>query len=276
MSKDIKQFLEEELKKEEIATMKEVAEDIDVQGLTAPDEMEKALFAQIDAYEKSLIKEEYAEVSRLTQEEKELIRLGTEYRRKKRYTKYWVFAAVLVLALAIGTTSLGGPKKIVRTVVEKVMGNRSRVKTNTDDGTVGYEATVSEDEAYQQVKDKWNVEPVRLLYLPEGVGFRKAETTAEIQMMQMFYYDDNDVKIVFQILPGYSAGSFSSGVEEQDSREYKKTVKGVEITIGRYQVESNTERQLASFVYQDVQYFLWVTDTNQSEMEKIVENLSFL
>ena len=135
MSKDVKQFLEEELKKEEIATMKAVAEDKELQGLVAPEEMTKALFAQIDAYERGLA-EETKEASRLTEEEKELIHLGKIYRRKKRYTKYWVLVAVLILALAIGTTSIGGPKTVIRTIVEKISGDNNRIATITDDGTV--------------------------------------------------------------------------------------------------------------------------------------------
>lgn len=276
MSKDIKQFLEQELKKEEIAMMKEVVEDIEVQGLTAPDELGEALFAQIDAYEKSLENKEAEEHSRLTEEEKELIQLGMVYRRKRKFTKYWIVAAVLIMVLAIGTTSMGGPKKVIKTIVENVSKNKSRVEIDTDDGTVGKGQIAKEDEAYHQMKEKWDVEPVRLQYLPEGVGVGKFTLMEDIQMAQLEYYKGQEVKVLYQIFPGYSTGSISSGIQDDALEEYKKEVNGVVVTVKGYLVEDNTERRLVSFVYADVQYFVWIYDTNRAEVEQIVENLYFM
>lgn len=271
MSKDIKQFLEEELKKEEIATMKEVAEDKELEGLVAPEEMTQALFAKIDAYEKDLAKED----SRLTAEEKELIQLGKVYRRRKKYTKYWVLAAALILALAIGTTSIGGPKKVIRTIVESIKGKGTEIETVTDDGSITKTAA-AEDEAYRQVKEKWEADPVQLVHLPECVRFGNFHIDDSMNMIQLNYYKEGAVKIMYQILPRYATSSFITGMEEKVLDEYKDQVKGVAVTYKGYQVEDGTERWVASFTDEKVQYFLWVYDSNEEEITKIVENLNFL
>lgn len=272
MSKDIKQFLEEELIKEELATMKEVAEDREIEGLVAPEEMTQSLFAKIDAYESNLAKED----SRLTEEEKELIQLGKVYRRKKKHIKYWVLAAVLILALAIGTTSIGGPKKVIKTIAEKVLGDSTRIRTNTNDGTINREKIAKEDEAYQQIRDRWEAEPVQLIHLPERVRFGDYLVVNEMNMIQLEYHKAGEVKILYQILPRYATSSFITGMEEKVLDEFKEPVKGVMVTYKGYEVEDGTERWVANFSDEKVQYFLWITDSNEEEIKKIVENLNFL
>ena len=62
--------------------------------------------------EKSSTEEKEPEAEKLTAEEKELIHLGRIYKKRKRLQKYVVLAAVLILAMAFGMTSIGGPEKI--------------------------------------------------------------------------------------------------------------------------------------------------------------------
>ena len=277
MKKDIKQFLEEELKKEEIATMKEVAEDIEVQGLTVPDELGEALFAQIDAYEKSLESKKAEEISRLTEEEKELIHLGKVYRRKKKFTKYWVLAAVLVLVLAVGMTSMGGPKKIVKMFVETIQGKGTEIEVDTDDGSISDEGVIKEEEAYRQIKEKWNVEPVRLQYLPMNVIFKESSLDESLQMARLHYKEDNKIKIVYYIMPNYLTGSFSADIKDPVLKTYTKEISGVEVDIKQYQVQENQKtRWFVKFKYKDVQYFMWIVDEEQDEIDKIIENMYFL
>ena len=97
-----------------------------------------------------------------------------------------------------------------------------------------------------------------------------------MNMIQLNYYEGEMVKIVYQILPRYAASSFITGMEEKVLDKYEEQVKGVTVTYKGYQVEDGTERWVAGFMDEKVQYFLWVYDSNEEEIKKIVENLNFL
>lgn len=159
--------------------------------------------------------------------------------------------------------------------MESIKGKGTEIETVTDDGSITKTAA-AEDEAYRQVKEKWEADPVQLVHLPECVRFGNFHIDDSMNMIQLNYYKEGAVKIMYQILPRYATSSFITGMEEKVLDEYKDQVKGVAVTYKGYQVEDGTERWVASFTDEKVQYFLWVYDSNEEEITKIVENLNFL
>lgn len=269
MYKDVKQFLKEELKKEAAEELQNVQNDPELKNLKAPDEIRERLFAEIDAREKAS-----AERVR-TEEDEKLIELGKLYvRRQKRY-KYVVIAAALVFALACGVTVMGGPKKLVEDIRRMMMG-RTQVEIDVDSKSIEPINIVDEEVGYQTVKDKWGVDAVRMLYYLEGVSFDEFKYDQISQLAQFEYRKDNAVKILYQITPNYGTTSQVKDMEDTSLQEYELEVQGQKVNIREYFIEEeNISRWLVDFSYQNMQYFIWITDESQSNMEKIVKNLKF-
>ena len=155
--------------------------------------------------EKSGTEEKEPEAEKLTAEEKELIHLGRIYKKRKRLQKYVVLAAVLVLAMAFGMTSIGGPKKVFEMVKSTLMG---REQINVDSEEISRTAGMSEEEAYQEIEETFNFVPVALDYLPKGVGFLEIELGEEIQCINLVYGIGKEVKVTYHIRPNYRDSSY--------------------------------------------------------------------
>lgn len=222
--------------------------------------------------EKLSPEEKKPEVGQLTAEEKELIYLGRIYKKRKRLQKYVVLAAVLILAMAFGMTSIGGPKKVFEMVKSTLMG-REQINVDSDDisRTVG----MNEEEAYHEIEEKFGFTPVDLDYLPEGIEFLEAEIGEEIQGVHIFYGKGNKVKIGLLIRPNYRIGSLGKDVEDNFLEEYIDENEHTTIYIRRYLVNEDEERWSVQFEYKGTLYSMTIMETSKEEVEKIVENLYF-
>lgn len=121
MNEPKNKLTEEELKliEEEELFLKEVYSDPEVATAEPPADLQKKVFAQINAIKAAKREAELAEEERKAEEarraeEQELIRLGKLYKKRKGYRKYFVLAAVLILAMLFGVTSFGEPKMCLR------------------------------------------------------------------------------------------------------------------------------------------------------------------
>jgi len=275
MSKDVRQFLQEEIEGEAKEIFMEMENDPDVQGLEAPDEIKEALFARIEAYEKT--KEETNEKPKLTKEEEELMRLGRIYKRRRKTSKYFILAAVLIMALAVGMTSMGGPKKVFKTIVEKIRKDGNRTESYVDDGIYSETKQIKEDDAYELAEEQWGIAPVRFGYRPNGTNFDKYNFDEALQFLQLYYVEEEQVKIICQITPGHMVGSTGKDLEDSLVEDYNIATNGVQVSIKKYNIkETKTSRWFLSFQHEEIQYFIWIVDEEQSEIEKIVKNLIIL
>lgn len=285
MSKDVKQFLQEEMEKEKERLLAEVEQDDTLQDIEVPDEIEERLFAQIHSYEEGRREREKEEsgtecapeASEWTAEEAELIRLGRVYKRRRRLSKYIVLAAALVLALALGMTSLGGPEKVIRMITEAVNGGGTETEFDVDDGSVHVVESENESDAFREIESQWNINPVRMNYLPEGIVFKKAEKDDFLQTAYLFYQKNGEIKIYYQVRIGYLSGSLVTESEENNLKSYTNVVGDVPVTVTKYPVEENeTTRWCIQFKWENAQYLIWILDEKLEEVNKIVENLIFL
>ena len=222
--------------------------------------------------EKSSTEEKEPEVEKLTAEEKEFIYLGRIYKQRRKLYRVLVVAAVLVMAMAFGITSIGGPEKVFEMVKSTLMGYE---QINVDSDNISRTAGMSEEEAYQEIEKTFNFVPVALNYLPKGVGFLEAEIGEEIQAIHLFYGKDDKVKISVFIRPNYREGSYGKDIEDVFLEEYTRENKHAIIHIRKYLVEESEERWSVQFEYKDTLYTMTIMDTSKDEVEKIVENLFF-
>lgn len=269
MYKDMKKFLKEELKKEAEQALQDVQNDPELRDLKAPDEIRERLFAEVDA------KEVQNEPRVLTEEEEKLIEIGRLYIRRQKRRKYLVVALVAVLVFAFGITAMGGPKKLVEDIRRMMMG-RTQMGVDVDSDNFEPIEIVNEEAGYQMVKDKWGVEPVRMQYYLEGTSLERFEYNELIKMVQFFYKKDGIYKITYQITPNLGTLSKGTDMEESSLQEYELTVQEQKINVKEYQISGrDNSRWVIDFKYQNLQYFLWIEDETQSNMEKIVKNLKF-
>lgn len=239
--------------------MQEVYSDPDVANAEPPTELHDKVFAEIHARE-------------LARREQEVIRLERVYRKRLRFQKYVAAAAVMVLVLAFGVTSMGGPNRVYEMMKSTLTG---REQVTIDSNNISETADMSEEEAYQKIEEKFGFVPVGLLYLPEDVVFMEADFYEEIQSINMIYGRKNDAKIVYAIRPNYRAGSFGKDVEDDFVEEYIEENESAIIYVRKYLVDEKEERWSVQFEYKGVLYSMSIADTSKDEVEKIVKNLFF-
>lgn len=261
----------EELVEEAKSIMGEVNSDQKVVDRPLPVNLRKNIDKRILALK---AKEEKTEGERFSAEERELMRLGKLYKKKRKMRKYFVLAAAVVCALAFGVTSMGGPERVFESFKILTMG-REQVQINSDDKVEVVES-VSEEEAYQQIEDEFGFYPVKLMNRPEDIEFLGAKMGEEVQGINLIYGKNDEVCLSYFIRPNYRVGSLGNDVEDALLNEYSMKVNDVSITIKQYALEdSSVERWSAEFKYKEVQYFIKGTDLSKGEFEKILKNLYF-
>ena len=272
MKKKEKLSTEEKEMVDEIESyMKEVDSQPDVAESPLPPELQAKIHQQIET--RALAREK-AEQERMSQEERELIRLGKIYRKRRKARKYVVLAAALVAVLALGITSIGGPEKVVEKFKILSLG-RDQTQINSEGDTKVIE-TVNEEEAYQQIEEKFGFTPAEMFYIPEGIEFLKAKMGDETQGIELFYGNGDDVNIICYMQSSYRTSSYGIDVEDEVIDEYSLENGDVQMLVKQYLVEeSNDNRWLGEFFYQNVHYSIIGIDMEKDEFEKILKNLYF-
>lgn len=277
---ELEQIIKEEVQKE-AEDIKAAVQESEQEDLSEEkkDEIRQNLQKQIEEYQKEKIYEQ------LSQEDREALELGKQIQREqktgggrrksrgKRLSRMGLnLAAVLALVLILGITSVGGPERIVE-MVRTMVGDREVVKVNSNEDNLKI-AEEKEEEAYQEIKDAFGVDPVRLSIYPEGMQFSSVDIDNSLQTAEMkFRYGKENV--VYIISTTYTDASYGIDVEDKITDQYYKEKKGQEIEIKEYQVKgTNEKRYSASYKYNGIEYFLIGTMTKQ-EFELVIDNLHF-
>lgn len=269
MYKDMKKFLKEELKREAEQALQDVQNDPELRDLKAPDEIRERLFATLDEREAK----EQPRV--LTEEDEKLIEIGKLYIRRQKRRKYLVVALVAILTFAFGITAMGGPKKIVEDIRRMMMG-RTQMGVDVDSKNFEPIEMVDEEAGYQMIKDKWGVEPARMQYYLEDTHFDEFNFNEILHLAQFTYKEEDEVKLSYQVSLNY--GTISNGIDMEEAirQSYQITIQDKMINIKEYDIENkDNSRWVIDFSHQNVYYMIWIEDETQSNMEKIVKNLTF-
>ncbi len=252
----------------------EVLSDKSLQDVTAPPEMRENIFEAIREKEAAKESDSNAndQTTELSDEQKELIYLRKAYKRSRRVKKYLILVAAMVMVLAFGITSTGAGEKIFNEMI-RLIGEREQNHVDSDD--IVPITTITEEEAYQQIEDKYGFLPVRMLYYPEGIEFQEVINTNEIQGINMIYGKDEKMYIRYLIRPNYRDGSWGQDVEDELLQEYEVEISNTMLEVRQYLVEKSMVRWSVCFEYKDVSYFIMIQELEQEEVEKVIENLYF-
>jgi len=219
----------------------------------------------------------------LSEEDRKALRLGQEMlekeetsaktKRKKRGLRFYLgLAAVLVMVLAVGVVSLGGPERVIK-LVKRAVGEREVVKVNSSEDNL----VIVEDEerAYQIIKEEFGVDPVRILWIPnKKIVFNSMELDKFFQIAELNYsYEDE--KLIYYINASYRDSSWAIDLDDKVVQEY--TIEGEEclFEIKEYiSGKTGGKKYSASFQYEGLEYLL-IGSIEQDEFEAVINNLYF-
>lgn len=223
----------------------------------------------------------------LSEEDQEALRLGREMlknqseekkiytiRRKKRNIRRIVaLAAVLILVMAVGMTSFGGPERMLQFMKSSVGGRKVSQVDSSDKNKVIEEE--DEELAYEDAEKEFGIGVVRILGKLDEMQFDKMILDRDLQVAELSY-NYKDGKIQFIISAAYGETAWGSDNEDIVIDNYFIKRKETTIEVKKYKMpEKSKDRFAAEFEYKDLHYCITGT-INEIEIKKILENLYFM
>ena len=225
--------------------------------------------------------------AKLSEEDREALRLGREmlknqseekkiytmHRKKRNIRRIVALAAVLILVMAVGMTSFGGPERMLQFVKSSV-GGRQVSKVNSSDKNKIIEEE-DEEKAYEKIAEEFGIEPVQFVWRPVGMQFKKMLLDTDIQLAELEYlYNGENTE--FMISASYGEVSMGADNEDEITDHFYKQEKKIQIEVTEYKTpDTGTNRYKAEFKYKNLYYCLTGTMTKE-EMENILKNLYFM
>lgn len=268
---------------EEIIKMVEA--DPEAMSAEPSEEMDRKIYAMIPGHEDA--DSEDSAMESLSEEDQEALRLGRELQKRRKEKEeeksrakrrhHWkritAAAAVLVLVIGIGTTGVGGPKRIVE-MVEGTFGGRDASRVNVSKEETKDTKDSEEVESYQLVKDKLGFDPVRIIAIHKDMTYEYSEIDEDMQMAQ-FLYECGDTNISYIMSLAYHEELVGADLEDDVTNRYNFEEGKLKAEVTEYELpKSKQKKYSASFEYQGVCYQLTGT-TEKSVFEKILKNLHF-
>lgn len=213
--------------------------------------------------------------SLLPEEDRRALEIGRKIQIKKTRKKkkmYLSLAAALVLAMAIGVTSLGGPERVVKLLKMTIEDREVEKITSGEDSYTSVKA--KEEDAYQEIKDVFGSDAVKVMPCIKGMVFKEGFLDKEMQTAELYYNLNNEI-ISYYINTAYSHASFGIDVEDKIENTWIETLNGCDIEIKEYNTKENgIKRYSARFSYKGLEYFLNGT-MKKDELKEILNNLYF-
>lgn len=279
-------FMEEQMQKEAEQIEEELKKNPEIARLSPGDGAKERLYERIEKYERQQA------VRRLSPEDQEALRLGRQIQQEKarkeenkaasrpgsgskRFFKRLAgVAAVVVIVAAVGITGVGGPDRVME-VAQQLFGGREVTKVNSDENDILSSTESEEEKAYQEIKDKFGSEPVRIINQSPNIQFVDMQLDEQLRVADIFY--DNNGEIISYIIDcSQNNEAWGFDVEDTLENEYVYYLDEVKVIVREYTVEETNEKKYsARFDYKDVHYQL-TGNTTKEEIEEILNNLHFL
>lgn len=296
----IENLSEEELKQEADSVREMIEQTPELQDVKVPEEVHQRLAERIRKYE-----EEEKALEGLSERDKEALRLGREIQRKNEENKMlaawqnvedaasanrmgspkiyyrpkkkkvlFVLAAVLVVVLGMGLTSVGR-KNIIVDVLQKTFGSGDKTYVDTQESTLPTTTEgMSEEEAYAEIEKEFGTKVVQIVKKPENTKFLEMQLDQELQETTLYYSLDKTI-FSYRIMTHYTEGSSGINISDILLREYTLSIPETDIVISEYRIQETGELEYtAKFIYKNTQYFLQGV-MKQEEFEIITKNLLF-
>ena len=261
MKKLRKLSLKEELEKEAAEIERELAEDPELDNLEVSKELDDAIYAEIQRYEKEQEEDKIKEFPLRT------------YKKKKRAKLLVALVAILVLVMGMSVSSVGS-KSYMKALIEKFTGKSQMDVTNVKDMDSQETDEWEENMAYRQVDEMIKGKSIRIWDMPKGMKFINYSINEEIQQADIFYKYKGET-IRYEIYLNQTDSSKGVTKEDSEVKVYEIEVDGNKVEIEERKIEKLSEKSLiAEFEYKGVYYQLKGI-MEKAEFNKIIKSLKF-
>lgn len=292
----MKVLLTEEFLKESDEILADIEADESLKEVELPKDSTEKLLHRIRELEA-----EKAAYEKLSEKDKEALRLGREIQIAKeyeseeltkeiaapetaekvvRFTKrkkklYLMVALVAIVVFAMGMVGVG-EAPFFRSIREQIYGEKALTKMNAereDEEKVVSSGEAEDGAVYREIKKAFDIKVVKPLYLPdetEMITYRIDEALDEAYIL----YQGSDLIMDYQMKFHYQNQVFGYMTEGELIEETTMIVDGIQVQVQKYQVSDNNEVSYkAQFEYQGTEYVLRMTTKSEEEVIKILENL---
>lgn len=260
MKKLRKLSLKEELEKEAAEIEKELAEDPELDNLKVSKELDDAIYAEIQRYEKE-------------QEDKIKEFPLRTYKKKKRAKLLVALVAILVLVMGMSVSSVGS-KSYMKALIEKFTEKSQVDLTNVKDMDSQETDEWEENIAYQKVDEMIKGKSIHIWDMPKGMKFINYSINEEIQQADIFYEYKGET-IRYEIYLNQTDSSRGVTKEDEEITTSELEVQKNKIKISERKTEkAEANVMTAEFEYKGVFYQLR-GKMKKNEFNKILKNLKF-
>ena len=260
MKKLRKLSLKEELEKEAAEIERELAEDPELDNLKVSKELDDAIYAEIQRYEKE-------------QEDKIKEFPLRTYKKKKRAKLIVALVAILVLVMGMSVSSVGS-KSYMKELIEKFTGKSQVDVTNVKDMDSKEKQEWAERKAYQEVDEMIKTKCIRIQNMPKGMKFIDYSINKEIQQADIFYKYKGET-IRYEIYLNQTDSSKGVTKEDEEITTSELEVQKNKIKISERKTDkTETSVMSAEFEYKGVFYQLR-GKMEKEDFNKIIKNLKF-
>lgn len=275
LAKDFKKLAEEEEQNIE----KHKSED-DIQ---MPEGSKEAIRAKLDDEIEKIKQAEKEELyRRLSEEDRRALELGRKAmqeeeerkikRRRKPWKLYFAVAALVAAICGVSANAFGVQERMV-TMMKSLVGDREIEQVDSSDENLVI-VEEDEEEAYQELREVFGIEPVRMIARPESMRFSKMVIDLEMMTAELYYQLGQEV-VICLINSSYADTSYGIDVEDEIIDKYEYKVQDVVIEIKEYAIPAETGKKYsAQFEYQGLDYFI-LGNIKKEEIEQILKNNLF-
>lgn len=195
-------------------------------------------------------------------------------KRKRHWKAYGIVAIVAVLAMMWSMVSIGGTPFFGR-VLNDIIGDREMVKVNTEreDGDKNKVDVYDESKVYEEIKDKFGMDVVRLKRNSIGMSLIQSDIDEVLKKVCLLYEDD-DTLIQYQMEIQSENKSYAYDIEDKKVKRTQITVDGNKIDVIQYELDDGNEENVAQFVYENVFYTINTT-MEEADFKELLKNLYF-
>lgn len=252
--------------------LRKVSKDKTIEKKEVPDEVHDAIFEEIRRMEEEWERERQM-IEQLSNESKELIRLGKVYKRNLHYRKYSILAAILALTLAMGVTSFGSVGHMFHKITSMICG---RTRETIDLDGVKELSNLNEEEVFAEIEETYGVYPVRMGYLPEGTELLEANILEGLPEINILYGTDEQVQIIYDVVLNYRDIAWSKDIEDKLINHWVMDMNNIEFNVKEFLADNDDVRWLIQFIYEELYYEIYVFNVDLKEIETIIKHLRFL
>ena len=195
-------------------------------------------------------------------------------KRKRHWKVYGIVAIVAVLAMMWSMVSIGGTpffgKLWTQTIGDRKM---TQVDTEREDGDKNKIDEYDEAKVYEEIKNKFGVDIVRILKKPDDMVLIQSDID-EVLKRVCLIYENKETLIQYQMEIQSENKSYAYDVEDEKVKKEQIVVDGNTIEIIQYELDDGKEEYVARFTYEGVFYTINAT-MSEEEFKEFLKNLYF-